>query len=73
MKVKTLSIDKSKLSESVPLRVKVRSSSSTSETEIVATAVWFSATCIVDAVSIEGASFTASIVTVTSALEVLFP
>ena len=52
---------------------RVRSSSSTSETEIVVTAVWFSAACIVDAVSIDGASFTASIVTVTSALEVLSP
>ena len=68
-----MSVERLKLSASVPLRVRVRSSSSTSETEIVAIAVWFSATCIVDAVSIDGASFTASIVTVTSAIEVLSP
>ena len=68
-----MSVDKSKLSALVPLMDRVRSSSSTSETEIVVTAVWFSAACIVDAVSIDGASFTASMVKVTSALEVLSP
>ena len=73
LKDKILSVDKSKLLASVPLRVSVKSSSSTSETDIVVTAVWFSAACTVDAVSIDGASFTASIVTLTSALEVLSP
>ena len=73
MKVKTLSVERSKLSASVPLRVRVKSSSSTSETDIVVTAVWFSATCIVEAESMDGASFTASIDMLTSALEVLSP
>ena len=40
---------------------------------MVATAVWFSATLMVDAVSMVGASLTASMVTVTSALEVFSP
>ena len=57
----------------MPPKVKVNSSSSISETETVVTSVWFSATWIVDAISIAGASLTASIVTVTSALEVLSP
>ena len=39
LKVKTLSVERSKLSASVPPRVKVSSSSSTSETDIVVTAV----------------------------------
>ena len=73
MKVRTFSSDKLKLSASVPRRVRVSSSSSTSETETVVTAVWFSATWIVDAISIDGASLTASMVTVTSALDVLSP
>ena len=73
MKVRTFSSDKLKLSASVPPSVRVSSSSSTSETETVVTAVWFSWTWIVDAISMLGASLTASIVTVTSALEVLSP
>ena len=73
MKVKTFSPDKLKLVASVPPRVKVNSSSSTSETDTVVTAVWFSSTWIVDAISIDGASLTGSIVTVTSAVEVLSP
>ena len=73
MKVKTFSSDKLKLSASAPSRVRINSSSSTSDTEIVVTAVWFSSTCIVDATSMDGASLTASMVTVTSALEVLSP
>ena len=57
----------------MPPSVKVNSSSSTSETETVVTAVWFSATWMVDAISMVGASLTASIVIVTSALDVLSP
>ena len=74
MNVKTLSVERSKLSASAPIRDRVNTSpESGSAIEIVVTIVWFSATLIVDALLIEGASFTSPIVTVTSALEVLSP
>ena len=73
MKVKTFSLERLKLSASVPPRVRVNTSSSTSDTETVVTAVWFSWTLIMDAISMDGSSLTASIVTVTSALDVLSP
>ena len=57
----------------MPPRVRVSSSSSTSETETVVTAVWFSSTRMVSAISMDGLSLTASMVTDTSALEVLSP
>ena len=73
MKVMTFSVERLKLSASAPPRVKLSSSPSTSETETVVTATWFSSTWIVDAKSIDGASLTASMVMVTSALDVLSP
>ena len=66
--------ERSKLSTSVPLIVNVKVSLvSTSETEIVATAFWFSAAVNVEEVSIEGSSLTASILIVKSADEDLSP
>ena len=73
MKVKTFSPDKLKLAASVPPSVNVTSSSSASDTDTVVTAVWFSLTWIVDAISMDGKSFTDSTVIETSALEVLSP
>ena len=55
----------------MPPRVNVRSSPSASDTDIIATSVWFSITWIVEATSIDGESLTGSMVTFTSALEVL--
>ena len=73
MNVNTFSLDKLELSASVPPSVSVKSSPSTSDTETVVTAVWFSLTWIVEAIFIIGASLTASMVMVTSALDVLSP
>ena len=58
---------------SVPPKVNVNSSPSGSDTDIVVTAVWFSSTWIVEAISIDGASLTGVIVTFTSAIATLSP
>ena len=73
MKVRTFSVERLKLSASVPPRVNVSSSSSISETEIVVISVWFSSTWMVNATSMDGASLTASMVIFTLALDVLLP
>ena len=73
LNVRTLSFDKLKNWLSTPLNVSVNSSSSTSDTDTVVTAVSPSFTCIIEAISIDGASLTGSIVTTTLLLEALSP
>ena len=73
LKLSTFSDVRFKLFASSPLKVKVRSSSSGSETDTVVIAVWFSGIESVDAISIEGASLIGLISTSTSADDVLSP
>ena len=73
MKVNTFSLDKLKLFASVPLNVKVNSSSSGSSISILATKVLPSVTSIIELIFIVGASFSSFIVTLTRAVEVFSP
>ena len=73
MKLKTFSADRLRLLASVPPKVNVSSSSSTSDIDMVVMAVWFSETVRVEAMSIDGASLIEFIVIFTSADEVLSP